>query len=189
MKPANCNYVLSIPCDQVGTLALIGVLGNVVTCIAINIRILDPKRFQRRLAMEFPLGNSIVTEPTRNPRKVTMAIFQHRFEGEIRIRRDFLSLCGTGSTSPSRSPKRNFFLRLKPSITLSMLASNQANNIVYVMRTFNAFYLRTKCAKIFFMHFGVLTLEKIKIKLYNEPLKVFVCKMNSSKYAEPVCTI
>jgi hypothetical protein len=73
---------LSVPCDQVGSLTLLGTLGQVATFMADNLRILDPQVFQR--CMDAKFSHVVVTEPVNNYRKITLVIFQREFSGDLR---------------------------------------------------------------------------------------------------------
>jgi hypothetical protein len=82
------NKILSIPCDYIGKIGLIGVSGQTATFVASKLQVVSTTVFRKCMSDEFI--NSIVTEPLHNTEGLTTAVFQCSFCGRLRNPKGFL---------------------------------------------------------------------------------------------------
>lgn len=108
----NNSGVIFAPCDQVGTLALVGVYKQTVTFVAADLQILDMDVFKRRMAEEFLV--SIVTKPAGSNcvEYNTTAIFQCSFEGQLRNPKGFLKCARNRLHKVIKDSEQEFWKRI-----------------------------------------------------------------------------
>ena len=77
------TFTCVVPCDQVGSLALIGIEGTIATFIAVDLRLTSD---EVRPFLRSSLGECIFTAPMQNANFVTTVIFNHDLQGPLRSR-------------------------------------------------------------------------------------------------------
>jgi hypothetical protein len=80
MKPN--TQKLSVPCDHVGTLSLVGYSGQTATFVATDLQVLEPSMLQKH--MENADMKVIVVTDSVNKYRETTVIFQRDFVGKLR---------------------------------------------------------------------------------------------------------